>query len=85
VRNDETLAGAKPEFFIAPAQIERRSKDWGPEGLAERLGAAWTKFSDASDAWLHVVRSNGREALERVYRETLAGRIDPADGHIASL
>jgi NADPH:quinone reductase-like Zn-dependent oxidoreductase len=84
-RNNAGLPGPKPEFFFAPGQIVKRSKDWGPQGLAERLGAAWTKFCDASDAWLHVVRSNGREGLERVYQDTLAGRTHPADGHIVSL
>ncbi|MEN8161107.1 MAG: DUF2855 family protein [Myxococcota bacterium] len=63
----------------------KRSKDWGPQGFAERLGAAWTRFCDANEAWLRVVRSEGREALERVYRETLAGRVPPSDGQILSL
>jgi hypothetical protein len=31
------------------------------------------------------VRSSGRDALERVYQETLAGRTDPADGQLVSL
>ena len=84
-RADAELPGPKPEFFFAPAQIAKRSKDWGPLGLAERLGTAWTKFCDASDAWLRVARSQGREALERAYQDTLAGRTDPAVGHIVSL
>jgi hypothetical protein len=84
-RSNEGLPGPKPEFFFAPAQIVKRSKDWGPQGLAQRIGEAWTKFCDASDAWLHVVRSSGRDAVLRVYQETLAGRSDPADGHILSL
>jgi hypothetical protein len=84
-RGDTDLPGPKPEFFFAPGQIAKRSRDWGPQGLAERLGAAWTKFCDASDAWLRIERSRGREALERVYRDALAGRTDPAVGHIVSL
>jgi hypothetical protein len=84
-RKNEGLPGPKPEFFFAPAQIVKRSKDWGPQGLAERIAAAWTRFCDASDAWLHVVRSRGQGALERVYQDTLAGRTQPAEGHILSL
>jgi NADPH:quinone reductase-like Zn-dependent oxidoreductase len=79
------LPGPKPEFFFAPAQIVKRSKDWGPQGLSQRIGTAWTKFCDASDAWLHVVRGSGREALSRAYQDMLAGRARPADGHILSL
>jgi NADPH:quinone reductase-like Zn-dependent oxidoreductase len=84
-RGDESLPGPKPEFFFAPAQIVKRSKDWGAEGFATRLGEAWTKFADASDGWLRVVRSEGREALGRVYQDTLGGRIPPSDGQILSL
>jgi hypothetical protein len=84
-RNDADLPGPKPAFFFAPGQIVKRSKEWGAQELAARLGAAWAKFCDASDAWLRVERSQGREALERVYRDTLGGRTDPAVGHILSL
>jgi len=84
-RTSETLPGPEPQFFFAPAQIVKRSKEWGPQGLSHRIAAAWTKFCDASDAWLHVVRSSGREAAQRVYQETLAGHTDPADGQILSL
>jgi hypothetical protein len=79
------LPGPKPEFFFAPAQLGKRAKDWGPQELSRRIASAWTRFCDASDAWLHVVRSRGREAVERVYREMLAGRTHPADGQILSL
>src|SRR3990172_917804 len=33
-RTNERLPGPKPEFFFAPAQIVKRSKDWGPQGLS---------------------------------------------------
>jgi Protein of unknown function (DUF2855) len=79
------LPGPKPEFFFAPAQIQKRVKDWGGDGFQQRAGDAWRGFRDASGAWLHVVRSRGREALERVYADTLAGRTRPQDGHVLSL
>jgi hypothetical protein len=84
-RRSDALPGPKPEFFFAPAQIVKRSQDWGAQGLATRMAAAWTKFCDASDAWLRVVRSRGREELARVYQDTLAGRTRPADGHVVAL
>ena len=84
-RKHEGLPGPKPQFFFAPAQIVKRSKDWGPQVLSQRIASAWTQFCDASDAWLHVVRSRGREALARVYQDTLAGRTQASDGHILSL
>ena len=79
------LPGAKPEFFFAPAQIQKRAKDWGAAGLQQRIGESWAAFRASSDAWLHVRREYGREAVERVYLETLEGRSQPADGHVISL
>lgn len=79
------LPGPKPEFFFAPAQIAKRTKDWGPQGVAERLGAAWRRFCDASDAWLRIERAAGREALQRTWTDLVAGRADPAAGHVLSL
>jgi len=84
-RADEGLPGAKPEFFFAPAQIVKRTREWGPDGFGARLGEAWGRFCADSESWLRVVRSRGRDALERVYRDTLAGRIPPRDGQILSL
>ncbi len=82
---DGELPGAKPEFFFAPGQIAKRSKDWGPAGLQERIGASWTAFRDSTDAWLSVKRGYGREAVETVFRETLDAKTSPAEGQVISL
>jgi hypothetical protein len=34
------------------------------------------------DGWITVERSSGRDAIERVYRDTLDGRADPRRGYI---
>jgi NADPH:quinone reductase-like Zn-dependent oxidoreductase len=79
------LPGPKPDFFFAPTQIQKRVKDWGAEGFQQRVGAAWRAFRTASSAWLHVVHESGREAVQRVYRDTVAGRSKPQNGHVLSL
>ena len=81
----EDLPGPAPQFFFAPAQLQKRSAEWGAERLQQRLGAAWKEFRDWSDSWLRVVRGQGRDAVERVYRETLEGRTAPEQGQILSL
>jgi NADPH:quinone reductase-like Zn-dependent oxidoreductase len=82
---DEGLPGPKPEFFFAPGQIQKRAADWGPAELQRKLGAAWSGFRTFSDGWLQVQRGTGREAVERVYGDTLAGRTEPQHGHVLSL
>ena len=81
----EGIPGPKREFFFAPAQIAKRSRDWGPQGLQERLGASLKAFMESSRKWLRVERDYGREAVERVYEATRAGNARPDRGHILSL
>jgi NADPH:quinone reductase-like Zn-dependent oxidoreductase len=82
---NEGLPGPKPEFFFAPGQIQKRSADWGPAELQRRLAEAWAGFRSFSESWLQVRRGYGREAVERVYEDTLAGRAEPRHGHVLSL
>ena len=53
--------------------------------LQRRLAEAWSGFRSFSEGWLEVERGYGRDAVERVYEATLAGRSDPRHGHVLSL
>lgn len=84
-RPPRDLPGAPPTFFFAPAQLEKRTAEWGPGGFQARLGDAWRRFLASTDAWLEVVRGYGPEAMARAYREVLEGRAQPNQGHVVSL
>jgi len=84
-RRPRALPGAEPAFFFAPSQMETRVAEWGADGFHARLGGAWQRFVAASDIWLEVVRGCGAAAVEATYREVLAGRARPHQGHILSL
>jgi hypothetical protein len=79
------LPGPPPNFFFAPAQLEKRLAEWGPAAFEARLGETWRRFLAFTDGWLRVVRDGGPDAVERVYREVLDGRAQPDEGHILSL
>ncbi len=82
---DDNLPGPKPEFFFAPAQIQKRAGDWGPAELQRRLAEAWSDFRTFSEGWLQVRRGAGKDAVVRVYEDTLAGRTEPQHGHVLTL
>jgi hypothetical protein len=82
---DPDLPGATPEFFFAPAQIRKRSAEWGAQALQERIAKAWAEFRDWTGGWLVVRRGQGRAAVEQVYHDTLDGRTRPDEGHVLSL
>jgi Protein of unknown function (DUF2855) len=78
------LPGPAPTFFFAPTRLQKRTEDWGPEGLNERLTDAWRPYVEWVRGWLRVERGSGPEDIERVYLELLDGRSEPAVGHVLS-
>ncbi|BAR58017.1 hypothetical protein ACVIWV_006794 [Bradyrhizobium diazoefficiens] len=80
-----TLPGAKPRWFFAPDHIRKRAKDWGPGGIEQRFGAAWSGFAPLLEKCLRVIESRGPEAVQSIYLDTLKGRIPPEQGHMLSL
>jgi hypothetical protein len=80
-----SLPGPKPEFFFAPTQIAKRTKDWGPGGIETRFAAAWKNFIASTSKWMHVIRGSGPKAVEAVYLDMLDGRVKPDEGHMLSL
>jgi hypothetical protein len=80
----EDLPGPAPTFFFAPTRLQKRTEDWGAEGLNQRLADAWTPYVEWTRGWLQVEHGSGPEDIERIYRELLEGKSDPAVGHVLS-
>ena len=83
--SEGNLPGARPAFFFAPNQIQKRAKDWGPGGIQKRFAQAWQPFLGATDDWTRIVHGSGHAAVEKVYRDMLEGRSKPDEGHVLSL
>jgi hypothetical protein len=77
--------GPTPEFFFAPTQIAKRTKEWGQPVLNERVGDAWRHFSTWVDGWLSLEQCTGPERVEAVYRTLLEGHADPRVGYVCSM
>jgi hypothetical protein len=83
--NEPELPGAKPSWFFAPDHIRKRAKEWGPGGVEQRFGVAWSHFAPRLDTWLKVTEGRGPEAVKKVYLDTLNGHVSPDGGRILSL
>ena len=83
------LPGPKATLFFAPAQVKKRSADWGPAGLNQRLLTSWRDFLAAINAsdppWLAVHEHQGAEAVAAAYALVLGGQGDARQGHMLSL
>ena len=83
------LPGPKPTLFFAPAQIKKRSTEWGAQVLGQRLVQSWQAFvatvCNPQQPWLQVERHTGAGAVQSAYQQVLGGKGDPRLGHILSL
>ena len=66
--------------FFAPARVAKRSKDWGPAGFQQRMGAAWTHFLGDARKLFRIEASDGPDAALAAYGDAVAGRADPRVG-----
>jgi hypothetical protein len=83
--NTGDMPGPEPTFFFAPAQMEKRSTDWGPGEMTKRINAALGVFLDESTNWMSIAHSAGADAVEAVYQATVTGSADPSQGNILAM
>lgn len=83
------LPGPRPQLFFAPAQIKKRSAEWGAAELQNRIAMAWQGFiarvSDPAQPWLRIVAGQGRADIETAYAALLDGRIPAVEGHVLAV
>lgn len=73
------LPGPRPSFFFAPDHAHDRIAEWGPDGFAQRQGAAWSQFVAAADdllTWRSL--SGGAEALG-AYQALVRGEVPASE------
>ncbi len=79
------LAGPKPQFFFAPAQIAKRRSDWGPGVIEARITAAWKRIAADAGNWLEVVEHHGIASAPALWADLAAGRTPAREGHVLVL
>ncbi len=79
------LPGPTPSFFFAPDRVNKRSGDWGREGLERKVADAWHPFCEWTGSWIEVIRGTGFEAVQSAFLDVLEGRVDAKHAHVLSL
>ena len=77
--------GPRPEFFFAPTQIAKRTKEWGQAGLDDRMAVAWTDFATWTNEWVHHVRPRGAAEVQAAFAALVRGVIDPSATIVATM
>lgn len=81
----ENLPGAKPNFFFAPAQIEKRNSEWGDGEVLKRMAKDMAGFYGFMSNHMEVIHHGGAQALEKLYQSVYEGIADPREGHVVSM
>jgi hypothetical protein len=81
----QELAGPKPEFFFAPAQIAKRRAEWEPGEIEARITKAWKGIAAEASSWLDVKVHKGLTSAPAIYQALADGTANPRDGHIIQL
>jgi hypothetical protein len=81
---DSSLPGARPSFFFAPAQIQRRVQAIGAQRFFDGLTAAQAEFSaralDPARPWLRIAVQRGLAAVPALLADLVAGRVAADQG-----
>ena len=89
LRGAKDLPGPRATLFFAPAQVKKRSSEWGAAECGQRLVSAWHGFRQqvaaSNPPWLVVQQHQGADAVQAAYAQVLAGRGDPRLGHMLAL
>ena len=75
----------RTEFFFAPAHIQKRIGDWGHDGYAEKTNLFMTARALQSKNWMQLKEIHGLENFTSIYKEMVAGKINPSEGIIVNL
>ncbi|MFN3582142.1 MAG: DUF2855 family protein [Pseudomonas sp.] len=82
---DKNLPGAKPEVFFAPGYWEQRGKELGNAQLMQNFAQLWVPLVSSVQKWMKITQVEGGDAVEKAYRDTLQGKVDPDQGLILKM
>ena len=75
----------RSEFFFAPGHIQKRMKDWGPEGFSARTATFLKDAAIKSRALLRFTQLEGLQGLAAVYDDVREGQVAPDQGLIVKM
>lgn len=84
-QGDAGLDEAKSEFFFVPTYIQKRMKDWGPQGFSERSERFMHASAVWSRNWLKIRTVEGLSGLAEIYPDICQGKLAADEGVIVTL
>ncbi|MEM7182700.1 MAG: DUF2855 family protein [Spirochaetota bacterium] len=83
-QNDTSNSG-RGKIFFAPAQMKKRSREWGLSKLQETLVLSYQGFASSTKEWLKFQEILGQEAFAKAYQAVLTGSSSADTGVVVKL
>lgn len=81
----EGIIKDRSEFFFAPAHIQKRMEEWGPEGFDQKTSAFLAVTAAKTKTWLKFKQLNGLNALAAIHPKVCIGALPADEGVIVTL
>ncbi len=78
----EGIISDRSKFFFAPSHIQKRLKDWGPEGFDQKTSAFLVETAAKTKKWLKFKQLNGLHQLAQIHPMVCVGALPPDEGLI---
>lgn len=82
---DDRIIMERSEFFFAPAHIQRRMQEWGPDGFAEKTSRFMQETALKCRSWLQLKKVDGLQGLAGIYPDVCNGQLAADQGLIVRL
>ena len=79
------MPGAKPAFFFAPAQMDKRDKEWGEGMLFQKAFAAGAQLAANIKDIVKVELIAGPQEVDQIWKDMLDNKVSARRGIMASL
>lgn len=83
-QTDKPAGELDGEVFFAPAQVKKRTAQWGHHEFAMHYAKAWQSFSQLAQKQVEVAEYKGVEQIEQVYQQALAGKLNNSEINVLS-
>ena len=81
----EGIITERSGFFFAPGHIERRTKEWGSVGFAEKTAAFMKETAAKTNSWMTYRSIDGLTELAKIHQTVCQGKIPANEGLIVEL
>jgi hypothetical protein len=78
--SSDPLPGPAPILFFAPDHATAVVKELGPKGFGQAVAASWQGFVESTGNFVRVDHQRGLASAEAAFKQTVAGKANPAIG-----